>query len=51
MSGDILPPLKSKILKWGLLVQVIYRLQYQRAIPACPAVIGPVTDILLLSCR
>ena len=45
---DMLPPLKSLILKWGLLAQWLYRAKYLQAILACPAIfISPVTDFLL----
>ena len=44
----MLPPLKSLILKWGLLAQWLYRAKYLQAILACPAIfISPVTDFLL----
>ena len=47
-SRDMLPPLKSLILKWGLLAQWLYRAKYLQAILACPAIfISPVTDFLL----
>ena len=48
LYSDMLPPLKSLILKWGLLAQWLYRAKYLQAILACPAIfISPVTDFLL----
>ena len=35
---DMLPPLKSQILKWGLLAQRLYWAKYLQAILACPAI-------------
>lgn len=46
--SDMPTPLKSLILKWGLLAQWLYRAKYLQAILACPAIfISPVTDFLL----
>ena len=36
---DMLPPLKSQILKWGLLAQWLYWAKYLQAILACPAIL------------
>ena len=38
---DMLPPLKSQILKWGLLAQWLYWAKYLQAILACPAIFLP----------
>ena len=38
---DMLPPLKSQILKWGLLAQWLYWAKYLQAILACPAILLP----------
>ena len=38
---DMLPPLKSLILKWGLLAQWLYWAKYLQAILACPAILLP----------
>ena len=40
-AGNMLPPLKSLILKWGLLAQWIYWAKYLQAILACPAILLP----------
>ena len=37
----MLPPLKSQILKWGLLAQWLYWAKYLQAILACPAILLP----------
>ena len=37
----MLPPLKSLILKWGLLAQWLYWAKYLQAILACPAILLP----------
>ena len=37
----MLPPLKSLILKWGLLAQWLYLAKYLQAILACPAILLP----------
>ena len=39
--SDMLPPLKSLILKWGLLAQWLYWAKYLQAILACPAILLP----------
>ena len=39
--GDMLPPLKSQILKWRLLAQWLYWAKYLQAILACPAILLP----------
>ena len=41
MTGDMLPPLKSLILKWGLLAQWLYWAKYLQAILACHAILLP----------
>ena len=40
-SCDMLPSLKSQILKWGLLAQWLYWAKYLQAILACPAIFLP----------
>ena len=40
-NRDMLPPLKSQILKWGLLAQWLYWAKYLQAILACPAILLP----------
>ena len=40
-ESDMLPPLKSLILKWGLLAQWLYWAKYLQAILACPAILLP----------
>ena len=39
--SDMLPPLKSQILKWALLAQWLYWAKYLQAILACPAILLP----------
>ena len=43
--SDMPPPLKSLILKWGLLAQWLYWAKYLQAILACPAIFCPDTGI------
>ena len=43
--SDMLPPLKSQILKWGLLAQWLYWAKYLQAILACPAIFCPDTGV------
>ena len=46
--SDMLPPLKSQILKWGLLAQWLYWAKYLQAILACPAILLPGYGIFLI---
>ena len=46
---DMLPPLKSLILKWGLLAQWLYWAKYLQAILACPAIFFARTRAYFLS--
>ena len=46
---DMLPPLKSQILKWGLLAQWLYWAKYLQAILACPAILFARTRVYFLT--